>query len=179
MKAFVFLVSCLLTVAAHAEIKTVDSVEPNKFVGTWYRIAANPNFFEPATGCARQVLFPRPDGKVGVYNTGNRDNPSGELLEYHGYAEPKDSSFTKLEVHFDGVSQTGAFWVVGLDAGYQWTVVTDNLGYTLYVMSRNPTLDSASYQAALAAATSAGVSVDRLKTENQTGCQYPPVPSMN
>ena len=155
-------------------ISTVSSVDPAKFVGTWYRISSNPIIFEPACACARQVLSGKSDGTVGVYNTCNKDEVKGEPVSIKGYATPDDSTFTKLSVHFEGVSMTGSYWIVGLDEQYRWTVVTDSFGYSLYVMSRTPTLSAADYAAATAQASSNGVSVSKLEMQVQDGCSYPP-----
>jgi apolipoprotein D and lipocalin family protein len=156
-------------------IKTVSTLEPLKFVGTWYRISSKPIIFEPACACARQVLNANADGTVGVYNSCDKKVLGGELVEIGGYAQPVDQTFTKLAVHFKGVPFAGSYWVVALDSQYRWTVVSDKFGYSLYVMSREPQLSSDLYAAAVAAAAANGAPTTKLKMQVQEGCSYPPV----
>lgn len=159
--------------SASACIKTVPSVDLHRYVGIWYEIARNPVIFEPKCACARQVLTALDDGKVGVYNTCDKRDPNGKLLEVRGTASPTDASDAKLSVDF-GFLWKGDYWVIALDPEYRYAVVTDRFGYSLYILSRTPTLEPSLFEKALAAAQSQ-VSIRRLKMTQQEGCTYPPI----
>jgi apolipoprotein D and lipocalin family protein len=159
------------------EVKTVDSVDPLKFIGTWYRISSRPIIFEPNCACARQVLTAKPNNSVGVYNTCNKNVVGGKLVTIGGYASPLDNTFTKFDVHFKGAPLTGSYWVIALDTDYRWAVVSDKYGYSLYVMSREPQLAPELYKEAVLEASSNGAPVDKLVMQVQNGCA--PYPSEN
>ncbi len=156
-----------------ANIKTASNVDAARFLGTWYRIAANPIIFEPSCVCARQVLNMQSNGKIGVYNSCNKKDTTGKLVEIRGTAQPKDASVSKLSVDF-GLPWKGSYWIIAVDQDYRWAVVSDSLGYSLYVMSKTIDLSPEQYQEAISAAMANNVSVKRLKIQSQAGCVYPP-----
>jgi apolipoprotein D and lipocalin family protein len=158
---------------AFAKIETVPSVNLGRFAGAWYEIARNPIIFEPKCACARQLLSPLPDAKISVLNTCNKDTADGKLTEISGTAEASDETNSKLAVDF-GFPWKGQYWIIALAPDYSYAAVTDSWGYSLYILSKTPTLDAASYQAALDAAQ-AQVSIKRLVVTDQTGCTYPAV----
>ena len=177
MKTIIIGFICLIFsgLSLASSIKTVSSVDPLKFIGTWYRISSRPIIFEPSCACARQVLSASSNNTVGVYNTCNKDLVGGKLVSIGGYASPLDNSYTKFDVHFKGAPLTGSYWVVALDADYNWTVVSDKYGYSLYVMSRDPQLSAEDYKKALTEAASNGAPVEKLEMQVQDGCApYPP-----
>ncbi len=154
-------------------IKTAANVDAAQFLGTWYRIAANPIIFEPSCVCARQVLNLQASGKIGVYNSCNKKDTAGKLVEIRGTAQPKDSSVSKLSVDF-GLPWKGSYWIIAVDLYYRWAVVSDSMGYSLYVMSKTTDLSPELFAEAIQAATANNVSVKRLKIQSQAGCVYPP-----
>ncbi len=160
-----------LTPSAFARVETVPSVDLTQYVGTWYEIARNPIIVEPKCPCARQVLTPRPDGQVDVFNSCNKYKVSGKLSVIRGTAKPSDPTGAKVAVNF-GFPWKGDYWIIALDSDYRWAAVTDRFGYSLYILARTPFLDQASYEEAVKAA-SAQVSVRRLRPTEQLGCTYP------
>jgi apolipoprotein D and lipocalin family protein len=174
MKKFVLIAIAmsLFVPNAFAKLETVKSVDLGKFVGVWYRISANPIVFEPKSKCARQVLMPTADSKVAVYNSGNRFS-NGELFEIRGTAEAIDETGSKLEVDF-GLPWKGSYWIIALDPEYRYAAVTDSHGYSLYIMSRFPTLDQELYKKAVAE-VSTKINTDKLRMEDQSNCTYPPL----
>lgn len=171
-----FLISALFMSSfafAHFGIKTVSSVDVSKFLGTWYRISSKPVVFEPKCRCARQVLDAKEDGTISVYNSCNKVDATGKLVEIRGTAKALDSSASKLSVDF-GLPWKGSYWIVAVDPQYRYAVVSDSLGYSLYVMSRLPTLSSELYDEAVQAAKLNNISLKRLVVQPNDGCNYPP-----
>ena len=155
--------------AAQSEVKTVEFVELSRYAGTWYQIARNPIIFEWGCECSRQVLTPKDNGLIDVYNTCNFRSPQGYMREIRGTARVVDaSSNAKLEVDF-GLPWKGDYWVIALDPDYRWAVVTDARKWSLYVLSKTPSLEPELYQEALRQA-SQQVDTSRLYMTTQEGC---------
>ncbi|CAH3145606.1 unnamed protein product [Pocillopora meandrina] len=84
------------------------------------------------------------DGKVGVLNSERLRTPTGEGKNITGYAYiPDPNQPGKLKVHLGGVPVDAPYWVVKLgpptfgEGLYQYSVVTDNLQITLFVLARD------------------------------------------
>ena len=156
---------------ATAKIQTVERVSLAEYAGTWYRISSNPVPYEPKCACARQVLTPAANSKIAVYNSCNALS-DGKLKEIRGSAVATDASGSKLSVDF-GLPWKGDYWVIALDSEYRYAVVTDRFGFSLYILSREPTLSDELYKKAVQEA-SQQVSVKRLVIAGQSNCHYPP-----
>lgn len=171
-----FLISILFgiffSIGAQAKVETVSHVDLSRYVGAWYDIASNPIIFQPSCPCERQLLTPTANGKVSVFNSCNKDTVDGKLTEIRGTAEPEDATNAKLAVDF-GFPWKGQYWIIALDSDYRYAVVSDNFGYSLYILSKTPQLDPALYEQALQQAQAAHVSVKNLVASNQLGCTYP------
>jgi apolipoprotein D and lipocalin family protein len=175
MNAFSLLAALGVFVFAHlaqAQLKTVPYVDPARYIGDWYQIAYNPLPFESGCVCSRQQLGLRPDGLLSVYNSCNDKTPQGPLREIWGTAEDVDpATHSKFLVDF-GFPRKGDYWIIGLDTNYQYAVVTDPAGRSLYILSKTPTLSVEQYNEAV---TSAAEQVDTTKLQQtlQQGCTYP------
>lgn len=162
-----------LSYTANAQLTTVPYVDVTQYLGIWYQVAGNPQPFDSDCFCSRQQLSLRGDGNVDVYNTCNKAAANGPLSEIRGVATSLDPvSNSKFEVDF-GLPFKGQYWIIALDPLYQYSVVSDPTKRSLFVLSKNPTLDPILYQQALAEAEKQ-VSLDKLVTMNQNNCQYPP-----
>jgi apolipoprotein D and lipocalin family protein len=160
---------------AAAELKTVDYVDPVRYVGDWYQIAHIPLFFEFSgpCACAIQHLAPGPKGILKVHNTCNAGDPSGAIQEIKGEAyndDPKTNS--KFTVNFHQAFN-GTYWIIGLDAHYRYAVVSDANQYSLYILSKTPTLAADLYKEAVALAAKQ-LDTSKLELTEQRGCRYPP-----
>ncbi|KAL4234859.1 hypothetical protein ACF0H5_006501 [Mactra antiquata] len=95
----------------------------------------------------------RPDGKVSVLNSERLQSANGTLQTIHGYAMTS-SEPGKLTVHLETVPVNAAYWVLSLgpatygpDMKYQYSVVSDNVRGTLFVLARDPDLFKQTYAA--------------------------------
>ncbi len=167
--AFVF-VLCGFAQQAHAQLRTVPYVEVERYLGTWYQIARNPLIFEGNCICSRQVLS-LGQGRVDVYNSCNEPT-TGALREIRGFATNNDpSSNAQFTVDF-GLPQTGQYWIIGLDVGYRFAVVSDPSLRSLYILSKTPALAPELYEEAVALAAEQ-MDVSKLQLTPQAGCAYP------
>lgn len=153
-------------------VETVEYVDLEKYAGNWYELGANPQFFTPRDCmCTRQVLTPREDGLIGVYNSCREGSPEGKINDIEGTARPLDTTNAKLEVDF-GLPFKGSYWVIALADDYSWAVVTDKRENSLYILSKTPTVEDGLYEDIVAlAATKTDTS--KLRVTSQQGCSYP------
>lgn len=176
IKTAVFLLLCALPMsyAQSDELKTVDSVDLNQYVGTWYQVAGIPQVFDKDCVCSRQVLaLDAATGFVNVQNSCNLKTVDGPLAIIQGTATVADPvSNAKLLVDF-GMPYKGNYWIIGLDDQYRYAVVSDPTKQSLFILSREPTLDSVLYAEAFAKAVEQQIDVTNVKLMEQTDCTYP------
>lgn len=126
---------------------TVDQVDLQRYTGTWYQVSGFPEpFLRDAYG-VRATYGINEDGSVSVLNessTGSCDGPANDITGTARITDPQTNS--KLQVSFDSVPFSDAFpgeyWIVDLDTdGYEWAVVSNAYRTSLFVLSRETTLD--------------------------------------
>ncbi|PFX27676.1 Apolipoprotein D [Stylophora pistillata] len=146
MKYTVFLIAAFINCAFG--IDTVPKLNVTKYLGRWYQMYGDPTVmatFERDAVCVTADYTLRKDGKVGVLNSERLRTPTGEGKNITGYAyipDPKEPG--KLKVHLGGTPVDAPYWVVklgpptfGAEGLYQYSVVTDNLQITLFVLARD------------------------------------------
>ena len=169
-----------------AEPRVVDTVDLQRYVGTWYEVARFPNRFQDH--CASDVVAEyslRPDGRIDVVNRCRRAD--GSLDEARGVARRAGGgtgSNAKLEVRFAPAFLSflpmvwGDYWILGLGPDYNWSVIGDPGRKYLWILSRTPALSEASCQQALEVARANGFDVSRLvPTKSGAGLQACPLTS--
>ncbi|MEQ1793889.1 MAG: lipocalin family protein [Nitrospira sp.] len=149
-------------------LSTAGSVDLARYAGTWYEIARLPMWFQRHCVDSKAIYTSRPDGAVGVHNECVTD--SGGLDQIEGVAtvvDPKTNA--RLTVVFDnffarlfGSSREGNYWIVDLDADYRTSVVGTPDRRYLWILSRSPRLDEATYQRLVDRAKQLGFPVSDL-----------------
>ena len=132
------------------QLKTVEQVDLDKYIGLWYEVAKIPNSFQDqcAYGTTAEYKIDE-DGDIVVINSCYEED--GNLDVADGLAKVVDKKTnSKLEVSFVsfiGIRPFwGDYWIIGLDDNYQWTVVgTPNRKYG-WVLSRTPSLPDVTMQ---------------------------------
>jgi apolipoprotein D and lipocalin family protein len=124
------------------ELETVQSVDLDRYLGKWYEIARL-NEAEQDNCTATTAEYSRnADGSVRVFNSCRLFNPErGFLKTVTGKAIPADSSNSKLLVEFRAGGPQGHYWILDLDADYQWAVVGEPSRSAFFVLSRERTID--------------------------------------
>jgi apolipoprotein D and lipocalin family protein len=122
-------------------LETVAQVDIQRYMGKWYEIAKYPVVFE--NGCfgvtAEYAL--KSDGNVQVVNTCRTSDGQSVANRIEGFATVADpASNAKLTVYFF-YPFGAAYWIIELDADYQYAVVGDPSRTYLWILSRTPTLD--------------------------------------
>jgi apolipoprotein D and lipocalin family protein len=161
----------LLMVAASLQsdqVRTVDAVDLDRYVGDWFEIARFPNRFQRScTGDVRATYTRRSDGRIDVVNRCRATD--GRIIEAQGVARVVDvRTSAKLKVRFAPAVLSflpfvwGDYWIVGLADEYSWAVVGSPDRAYLWILARTSTLETGALDAARAAARANGFDIDRL-----------------
>ncbi|HRK08227.1 MAG TPA: lipocalin family protein [Pseudobdellovibrionaceae bacterium] len=160
--------------ASASTIETLPHVDVARYVGRWFQIARNPLPFEGECACSQQTLTPTTiAGTVAVHNSCNDKTPLGPLREIRGTASVIDATNSKLSVDF-GFPRKGEYWIIAVGTNYEYAVVTDSMGNSLYILSKTPQLDP-QLEAEARAAAARQVDTSKLLVTDQNQCVYPPL----
>ena len=156
---FAGLIAVLTAVAIPAQnsatgtnLQTVPSVDLKRYSGTWYEIARYPNKFQK--DCAGNVTATyalKDSGSVAVTNECLKKN--GKTDTATGEAKVVDTTTNaKLKVRFAPEFLSfipkvwGDYWIIDLAPDYSYAVVGDPKRDYLWILSRTPQMDSATYE---------------------------------
>ena len=166
-----FLIPLLLLASAPAlaqrPLKAVPELDLERYAGTWHEIARLPMYFQRK--CARDITATytlRDDGTVTVSNACVRAD--GVRMKSVGLARKANDDPAKLQVRFapgwlsfvPGV--WADYWVVAVDADYQWAIVGEPDRKYLWILSREPTMDAKTFEALKARARTLEYDLDKL-----------------
>ncbi|MCB0419497.1 MAG: lipocalin family protein [Bdellovibrionales bacterium] len=153
-------------------MKTVDFVDVDKYLGSWYEVASIPQSFQKDCFCSRAEYSLREDGHLRVVNSCNKKSHQGKISIVEGYAKIIDKNTnSKLKVTFFWPF-FGDYWIIGLDADYRYSVVSSPDRSTLWVLSRTPILDPRLLQMALDDAKRQGLNLTKLQFRSNDDCMY-------
>jgi apolipoprotein D and lipocalin family protein len=139
-------------VDSRSDLSTVASVDLSRYAGTWYEIARLPMWFQRHCVDSKATYSSRPDGAVGVRNECVTD--TGGLEQAEGVATVVDAKTNaRLTVVFDnwfarlfGSSREGNYWILDLDPEYRTAMVGTPDRRYLWILSRTPQLEEATYR---------------------------------
>lgn len=154
--------------AVHAEVKPVPSLDQARYLGRWHEIARLPMFFQRK--CASDVTATyslNPDGTIRVHNACKKSD--GSEISADGVARQPDPKIaSKLEVRFapswlSWIPMVWAdYWVIALDPDYRWAMVGQPGKKYLWILSREPRLDRATFEMLKTKATGMGYDLSPL-----------------
>lgn len=157
------------TAAPPAPLESIASLDLPRYMGRGHELARYPNRFQrQCTGATTADYSLLPDGGVQVLNRcGLADGRSDEAI---GRARPVgDAGTSRLQVRFAPAwlawlpQVWGDYWVVDLDAGYQLAIVSEPKREFLWVLSRTPEVDAATWQRVTARLLALGFDPARLQ----------------
>lgn len=157
------------------EVRSVPRVDLQRYGGNWFEVARFPNWFQgTCVGDVTANYEVLDDGTVKVTNRCRESQGRVNIIE--GIATPAsgDTTGARLKVSFvPGWLRwvpwvEGDYWVVMLDDGYRWAVVSEPSREYLWVLSRTPKLDPALYERIVNQLRSDGYDVDKLLPTLQT-----------
>ncbi len=153
------LVAMLFTWTVFAEtendVKTVPSVEINRYLGKWFEIAKYPNRFQKKCVANTSAVYTKKNnGRIEVLNSCK--TADGKMNSATGEAKIVDKSTNaKLKVRFAPGFLSflpfvwGDYWVIDLERNYQYAVIGTPARDYLWILSRTPELDEKTYQTIL------------------------------
>ena len=162
----------LLAGCAHAPagppLRTVDRVDLARYSGKWFEIATIPMSFQKGcTGVTANYTI-RPDGDVDVVNTCRKETLDGPERQATAKAWSVDPSNAKLVVRFFWPF-TGDYWIIDLDPDYRWAVVGHPSREYLWILSRTPQMDAATYDGILSRLRAQAYDTTKLVRTPQPG----------
>ena len=167
--------------AASLPNRPVPSLDLHRYAGQWYEIARLPMYFERECLDAVVATYtPNPDGTIHVHNTCRTRKGRSSV---DGVARMKKHQPAALEVRFAPAWLTwlpmawADYWVIEVDAGYQWAVIGGPGRNHLWILSRQPTMDPALLQTLVEHSRQRGYPVDRLMMTAPAGAPDRPAES--
>ena len=159
--------------ARKPELKTVPSVDLQKYAGKWYEIARYPNRFQKqCVGNTMATYNLKPNGRVEVINECLKKD--GTMDRAKGDARIVDKTTNaKLEVRFAPAFLSfipvvwGDYWVIDLEKDYKYAAVGDPSRKYLWILSRTPAMDEPVYQALLRRLEAQGFDPGKLEKTTQ------------
>lgn len=138
-------------------LTTVSAVDLDRYLGTWFEIASFPQSFQAGCTATTATYTKKDDGTIEVKNECVVDGKPKVAL---GRARVGESS-AKLEVSFFGPFWAD-YWVISLADDYSWAVVGHPSRDYLWILSRTPSLDGATYEDILSDLAARGYDTTRL-----------------
>ena len=157
----------MLTRAETVAPQAVDQVDIQQYAGKWYEIAHLPMYFQRK--CVSDISAQyevNADQTMSVLNSCRIAN--GEMISSEGVAYPQNKGNSKLKVSFlpPGLRwipfTKGHYWVLRVDPEYKVALVGGPSNKYLWILSREPQLDEATYQSYLETARHYGYDITKL-----------------
>lgn len=156
---FVMLSGCA---SKHPPLPTVDHVDLERYLGTWYEIARYPAPFQEGCVATSATYSPHEDGGIRVINRCRVETLDGEEREAEGRAKIVDEDTSaKLKVTFFWPFY-GDYWVLGLGEEYDWALIGEPSRRYLWILSRTRQMDPALFDEIIGRLPALGYDPGRL-----------------
>ncbi len=163
-------VSLLVVLAAlcgcasdHPEMKVVDYVDLDRFMGSWYVIANIPTFFEKGAHNAVETYSRDEGGKIATTFTYNKGSFSGKRKEYNPTGFVLDTTTNaRWGMRFVWPIKSD-YRIVYLDEDYSQTVVARQKRDFVWIMARTPEISETDYDELVLLIENLGYDVSQLQ----------------
>ncbi|HPR32145.1 MAG TPA: lipocalin family protein [Prolixibacteraceae bacterium] len=136
--------------------------ELEKYLGTWYEIARYNHSFERNLQGVTATYSVRPDGKIKVVNQGYKKGLDGKLSTAVGKAKlTGEQTPRNFLVSFFWIFYS-PYNILELDENYQHVLIGSGSDKYLWILSRTPAMDEATYQSLLEKARARGYDTSKL-----------------
>ncbi len=153
--------------ATMSELRTVDHVDVERYMGTWYEIARFPQRFERGLVGTTATYSLMANGKVKVVNSGYKGGFGGALKTAKGTARVVDTKTNaKLKVSFFWPF-SGDYWVLELGKDYEYAVVGEETKRYLWILSRTPQMPETIYDGLIKRLQEKGFDISKLEKVQQ------------
>jgi apolipoprotein D and lipocalin family protein len=144
-------------------LATAPDVDLERYLGTWYEIASYPTRFQRGCTSTTATYTRNEDGSLRVRNECDRDG-ARDGIDGRAWAAGGDPA--RLRVRFVWPF-SAPYWILAVGPAYEWALVgTPDRDY-LWVLSRTPDLDPATFDAIAALARERGFDPARLQRTPQ------------
>jgi apolipoprotein D and lipocalin family protein len=149
--------------SSQPELKPVNHVDLDRFMGKWYVIANIPTFLEKNAYNAVETYERNPDGTVDTTFTFRKGGFDGELKEFNpkGFVR-EDPSNAIWGMRFIWPIKAD-YRIVYLDDDYSRTVIGRNKRDFVWVMARTPTIPDSDYEQIVEAIEDMGYDTSELQ----------------
>ena len=145
------------------EMKTVDKVDLDRFMGPWYVIANIPTFLEKGAHNAVETYSLNDDGTIATNFTFRKDGFDGKAKEYNPKAFVlDDESNARWGMRFVWPIKAD-YRIVYLDDEYATTVIGRQSRDFVWIMARTPTISDLEYDQLVAFVESIGYDISKLE----------------
>jgi apolipoprotein D and lipocalin family protein len=147
-------------------LQVVETVDLNRYTGTWYEIARFTHSFEKDLKCVTATYSLRSDGKIDVLNQGHKINES-IVKKAKGVARIPDKAVPgKLKVTFFWPF-SGDYWILVLGENYEYVLIGAPSRKYLWILSRSKILDENVFNRLVEKAKAQGFDIGRLERTGQ------------
>lgn len=153
------------TLAGEADkpLTTVEQIDIERYMGSWYEIARYPNFFQRGIVAVKVSYRLKDDGNIVVRNTGRRGTLDGKLTKREALAWiPDEEMNARWYVRFIWPLRAD-YWIIDLAKDYRYAVVGQPSRDNLWVISRTPTMTDEDYRVICKNLRQQGYDPDKLK----------------
>lgn len=153
---------------ASTPVTAIGDLDLQRYAGTWHEIARLPMYFQrKCTGPVTARYAPQADGTVAVHN--ECVTAEGTTIAGDGVARrPEPFARGKLEVRFAPKWLSwlplvwADYWVIALDEDYRWAMVGQPGRKYLWILSREPSLNRATFDMLKSRAVAMGYDLNPL-----------------
>lgn len=153
-----FFVSC--ATKEPTDLKTVQKVDLQKYLGDWYEIARYEHSFQKDCKNVKANYSLRDDNKIKVVNSCTKIT-TNEFKEAKAVAYNIDETNSKLKVSFFRPFY-GDYWILDLDENYKYAIVGTPSKEYLWILSREKSMDKKTLNILLEKITNMGFDKTKL-----------------
>jgi apolipoprotein D and lipocalin family protein len=154
-------------------IKTVAQVDVDRFMGDWYVIAAIPTFMESDPYNPVEHYDRNADGTIATTFAFNQGGFDGKLKTYHptGFVVP-DSGNAEWKMQFLWPFKA-EYLIAYLSDDAQLTIIARNKRDYVWLMSRKPSMDQATFDTHVEKIKAMGYDISKLEVFPHLNVQPP------
>ncbi len=145
------------------DMKTVDHVEIDRFMGSWYVIGNIPTFLEKEAYNAVENYSLNNDGTIATKFTFNKGGFDGKAKEYNLKGFILDNESNALWGMRFIWPIKGDYRIVYVDDDYSTTIVARQKRDFVWIMARTPTISDIDYDRLVSFVESLGYETSKLK----------------
>ena len=145
------------------EMKTVEHVDLDRFMGSWYVIANIPTFLEKEAHNAVETYSLNDDGTIATNFTFRKGGFDGKAKEYNPKAFVRDKVSNALWGMRFVWPIKADYRIVYLDADYTPTLIGRQNRDFVWIMARTPTISDLDYEQLVSFVESIGYDTSKLQ----------------